>query len=50
MYVGKPTTASEERGLSVLDKLSASSEETERILINLSERVLNPLASRETVC
>ena len=38
MYVGQPKTFSEGRGLSDLDKQTDSSEETERILINLSPR------------
>ena len=38
MNVGQPKTFSEGRGLSDLDKQTDSSEETERILINLSPR------------
>ena len=38
MYLGQPTTSRKARGLSDLDKQTASSEETERILINLSPR------------
>ena len=38
MQVGQPTTSSEGRGLSDLNKKTDSSEETDRILINLSAR------------